>query len=387
MKKSYLSLIVMAATLTTSLNASSLEDALKSGKATGDVSVFFESRDVTNGTPDTYYANTAWAVGSIGLGYKTNSYNNFSGAVGFRAATALWENDKGFKTYHGTGDSTERIWEGDSVLLGDLYLEHNDGKTLVRVGRQEMVTDWLGRYNDGVRITNTSFDNLTLDFFWTQRQTRVYAKEMWGATDRNKDNGGVFNAGITYKTPIGLEMKIYSLYADEVFSGIGVKTKYSTKINDVEVGGMLHYAQSDEEKGREDGKLFETTVFAKMYGYTGTLGYVQTGKQNGWGSFNIAGDQIVPFEEGDAMYEKDVKTFYGMISTNIQKVNLTALYGTTDFTSRATNLDSTQDEVSIWASYPLTNALSTTLIYDRTFKGSSTIPNVEQFGILLTYKF
>lgn len=387
MKKSYLSLIVMATTLTTSLSASSLEDAIKTGKITGDVSMFFESRNVTNGIPDTYYANTSWSVGSIGLGYKTNSYNDFSGAVGFRAATALWENDKGFKTYHGTGDSTERIWEGDSVLLGDLYLEHNDGKTLIRVGRQEMVTDWLGRYNDGVRITDKSFDNLTLDLFWTQRQSRVYAKEMWGPTDRNKENGGVFNVGATYKTPIGVEMKIYGLYADEVFSGVGAKTKYSTTLNDVELGGMLHYAQSNEENGRDDGTVFETTIFAKINGYTGTLGYVQTGKKNGWGSFNIAGDQIVPFEEGDAMYEKDVKTFYGMISTNIQKVNLTALYGTTDFKSRATNLDNTQDEVSIWASYPLTNALSTTVIYDRTFKGSSAIPDVEQFGVLLTYKF
>lgn len=66
--------------------------------------------------------------------------------------------------------------------------------------------------------------------------------------------------------------------------------------------------------------MLEATIFAKINGYTGTLGYVQTGKKNGWGSLNLTGDQIVPFEEGDAMYEKDVKTFYGMLNTNIQKV-------------------------------------------------------------------
>lgn len=59
--------------------------------------------------------------------------------------------------------------KGDEILLGNLYLEYNDGKTLVRVGRQEMITDWLGKYNDGVRITNTSIENLTLDLFWTQK--------------------------------------------------------------------------------------------------------------------------------------------------------------------------------------------------------------------------
>ena len=387
MKKGYLSIIAMTAILATSLGASSLEDAIKNGKVTGDVSVFLESRDVTKGTPDTYYADTGWAVGSVALGYKTAPYYNFSAGIGFRAAAPLWEDDKHFKTYHGTGDSTERIWDGDEVLLSELYLEYNNGKTLVRVGRQEMITDWLGRYNDGVRITDKSFENLTLDFFWTQKQSRASAKEMWGATDRNKDEGGVYNLGATYKTPVGLELKVYGLYADEIFSGLGAKAKYTAKVKDVEWGGMLHYAQSDEEDGREDGKMFEATLFAKMNGYTGTLGYVQTGKKNGWGSFNIAGDQIVPFEEGDAMYEKDVKTFYGMLSTDIQKVNITALYGTTDFTSRATNKEGTQDEISIWASYPFTKSLSATLIYDRTFGGSSIIPTVEQFGVLLAYKF
>ena len=388
MKKGYLSIITMTALLTTGLSAaSSLEEAIRTGKVSADVSAYFESRDVTKGTPDTYYANTAWLVGSVGLNYKTGSYNNFSAAVGFRAASPFWEDDKHFKTYHGKGDSTERIWGGDEILLGNLYLEYNDGKTLVRVGRQEMITDWLGKYNDGVRITNTSIENLTLDLFWTQRQSRVFAKEMWGPTDRNKDEGGVYNLGATYKTPVGLELKVYGLYADDVFSALGAKAKYSTKFKDGEFGGTLHYAQSDEEDGRPDGKMFEATLFAKMNGYTGTLGYVQTGKKNGWGSLNLTGDQIVPFEEGDAMYEKDVKTFYGMLNTNIQKVDLTVLYGTTDFTPRWTNKRDTQDEISVWVSYPFTKELSGTLVYDRTFKGSSSIPDVEQFSLWAMYKF
>ena len=389
MKRNYISLVV-AAMVATGLNAAdTLEDALKSGKITGDVSVFFEGRNVTNGTPDTYYANTGWAVGSVGLGYKTGSYNNFSAAIGFRAAAPLWEDNKHFQTGHGTGDSTERIYEDDRVLLGNLYLEYDDGKTLVRVGRQEMLTEWLGKYNDGVRITNKSIDNLTLDLFWTQRQSRVYFKEMWGATDRNKDNGGVYNVGATYQTPVGLELKVYGLYADEIFSAVGAKAKYSTKINNTELGGTLHYAQTNEKQANvEDGKMFEATLFAKANGYTGTLGYVQTGKKNGWGSINIAGDYpTVPFEEGDAMYEKDVKTFYGMINTNIQQFDLTVLYGTTEFTSKATNQRGRQDEVSVWASYPLTKSLTATLIYDRTFGASSIIPTVEQVGALLTYKF
>lgn len=77
-------------------------------------------------------------------------------------------------------------------------------------------------------------------YFGHKRQSRVFAKEMWGPTDRNKDNGGVYNLGATYKTPVGLELKLYGLYADDVFSALGAKAKYSTKIKDGEFGGTLH---------------------------------------------------------------------------------------------------------------------------------------------------
>ena len=92
-------------------------------------------------------------------------------------------------------------------------------------------------------------------------------------------------------------------------------------------------------------------------------------------------------ERSISLYEKDVKTFYGMLNTNIQKVDLTVLYGTTDFTPRWTNKRDTQDEISVWVSYPFTKELSGTLVYDRTFKGSSSIPDVEQFSLWAMYNF
>ncbi|MFW5618358.1 MAG: porin, partial [Campylobacter hyointestinalis] len=82
------------------------------------------------------------------------------------------------------------------------------------------------------------------------------------------------------------------------------------------VGGTSHYAQSDEDKNKDDGSVFEGLLYAKYLDTKLTLGYVKSGKEIGWGSLNTAGDQIVQFEEGDVMYERDAKTFYAMLSTS-----------------------------------------------------------------------
>lgn len=42
------------------------------------------------------------------------------------------------------------------MMLSNLYLEYNAYDTSVKVGRQEMITDWVGKINDGVRVTNNS---------------------------------------------------------------------------------------------------------------------------------------------------------------------------------------------------------------------------------------
>ena len=112
-------------------------------------------------------------MGSIGLGYETDFYKSFRLVTGFRGAAPLYERHKNFRTLHGTGDSTERIYEHDRVLFSTLYLEWNAYDTSVKIGRQEMITDWIGRFNDGVRITNNSISNLTLDALWMREQGRA----------------------------------------------------------------------------------------------------------------------------------------------------------------------------------------------------------------------
>lgn len=80
--------------------------------------------------------------------------------------------------------------------------------------------------------------------------------EMWKPVKKNGDEG-TFYLGAIYKFDNGLALAGYGLYADDIFSGVGSKLKYSRTINDkFSVGGMVHYAQTDEKKDVVDGKIF-----------------------------------------------------------------------------------------------------------------------------------
>ncbi|CZE50701.1 Opr family porin [Campylobacter geochelonis] len=369
-------------------DSQSIEEAFKNGKASGDVTVFYENRHINGGEKSVYYNNTSWAVGSVGLNYETDFYKNFKAVVGFRAAAPFYEGDRNYKTLHGTGDSTERIYENDRYLLSNLYLEYNAYDTSVKIGRQQMVTDWIGKINDGVRITNNSISNLEINALWTRAKGRAYFKEMWGFEKLNDDKG-LFSLGGKYKFENGLSAKIYGLYAQDLFSAVGAKLMYDGYINDeLSFGGMLHYAQSKEKKSDDKGKAFEATAYTKYQDTKLTLAYVTSGKEIGWGHMGLGGDQIVPFEEGDVMYERDAHTYYTMVSTMVEKLSITALYGTTQYKTVSTG-DKTfrQNEFSAWLSYPLTSSLNAFVIYDQVFKAQPGYPSLTQVGAGLSYSF
>lgn len=151
MKKFNLSLIACSAiSLFGTLNAATLSEALTSGKVSGDVSVQYESRNQDKEV-STYYSNTAYAMGSIGLNYDTKSYKNLSAHVGFRAYSVLFEDDKNFKTAHGIGDATERYYDEKGLsALSKAYIQYNINSLNTKVGRQVLSTDWLTMLHDAV---------------------------------------------------------------------------------------------------------------------------------------------------------------------------------------------------------------------------------------------
>ena len=70
------------------------------------------------------------------------------------------------------------------------------------------------------------------------------------------------------------------------------------------------------------------------------------------------GDNISPFDTGNNTYSADAKTVYGSLGYTIADVELGALYGETKYA-----VDSKEKELNLTASYPITEALTASVLY------------------------
>ncbi len=384
MKNIKLSLVVISSlSMLSCLNANSLSEALTSGKVSGDVAVTYESRNFDKETSK-YYSNTAYSVGSIGLNYKTASFNNFTAEVGFRAYTNLYENDKNFSTFHGTGDATERFYdEKGSSMLSRANIAYDIKNFHVKVGRQLLADDWLTNIHDAVKINTTPLENLELELIFSDRFGRARARDLRPMTDTN-DNNGIYKAGITYKFNDFVKTNAFYYTAPDSYDMYGGKIYLDKKYSDVKVGTSIHMLDlSAENDSTKDGQLLELKAYVSAAGYKATLGYVDNKEADIWGTAGKAGFNIVPFEEGDSMLKADAKTTYFMLSKNVAGVSLTGLYGIFDYG----NFKS--DEFNIWAGYKINKNTKFNLGYAMTNEDDkdTSLSDMQQLNATVTYSF
>lgn len=375
------------ALLSSSLQASSsLKEAITSGKVSGDISLRYESRDFDSEGVGTYYENTAYAVPSLGINYDTAEYNNFSASVGFRAYSVIYEDDKNGKS--GNGDSTDRIknTEGNDQL-SKAYVAYANSGFDVKVGRKDIpwgTVDWLSKLNEGVFATYTN-ESLKVEALYSQRRGRVNSKELFPMADINNGDG-IYHSAVTYSINDNYKAKAYYLDAPNSHSTYGGKLLVNHELsNDLTINSMIHFMKTSEDKLANDTDLTEITLGGSISGYSLTLGYVKNDKDNGFGSADDAGEIVVPFEEGDTMYEADASTLYAMLSKTIADISLTALYGTTTYGTA----DYKSSEFDLWLGYSFTEELSLSFCYAMTSEDSSdsTYSDMDQISATVAYKF
>ncbi len=367
-----------------SLSANTLEEALKNGKVSGDVSITYESRKQDKEI-SAYYSDTAYSVGSIGLNYKSAQFYNFSVNVGIRGYKTLFEDNKNFRTDHGKGDASERFYEDGknrSVDFETAYLAYDLENLHIKAGRQFISTEWINKTQDAISLYYDLKDT-NIEAIWTNRHGRVYARDYRPMTEVNKGNGGLYKLGVTHNLTDSLAVKAYGLTAPSLKEIYGGRITYKSSINEVKFGSMVHYATTNEdEKKVEDSNILELKAFASLDGYTATLGYVQIDKD---AAFNhIAGETIIPFEEGDQMFLKDAKTTYAMLSKSFGDVSLTALYGITDYENKYD-----KDEFNLWVDYKVNKNLTLNLGYALTNEDSkdANTTDLNQLNATLVYSF
>ena len=383
MKSINLSLAAIAAMSMFSIaNATSLSEALKSGKVSGDISVTYEKRSQDKELPK-YYSDTEYSVGSIGLAYETAKFNNFSAVMGVRAYKVLFEDDKNFDSGKGKGDSSERFYEdgkNQTVELEKAYLAYDLDNLHIKAGRQFISTEWINKNQDAIRLDAKVLTNTDVEFIWTARQGRTFARDYSPMTDINteNENAGLYKLGLTQTFSDSLSAKAYALTAPSLKDIYGGKVTFK---ND-SFSTMVHYAQTNEDvKNTLDGDILELKASTTFAGVSATLGYIQTDKKAGFEA--VAGETINPFEEGDQIYLEDAKTTYLMLSKSLSDVSFTALYGITEYGSLE------KSEFNLWAAYPVSKNLSFNLGYAMTDEDSkdSNYTDLQQLNTTLSYNF
>jgi len=363
--------------------ADSLQDALTNGKVSGEVTTTYEQRDMDK-TESTYYQNTGYAVGSFALKYETDTWNNLSLTSKFRAYSTLFEGGENELHYQGQGDASERFWEkngSDQVAdIEELFIAYNIDNVSVKAGRQFISTDWINKTHDALRI-NATFDNTALEAIWSKRHGRVYSRDYRPVTEMN-GNDGVYKVALTQKFNENISATAYDFIAPDNRDIIGGKVNLS--YGDTAV--RAHYAvNKDDKDSQKDSSIIDIMASTTIGGFSPYVGYVQIDKDAGF--THIAGETIIPFEEGDQMYLKNAKTYYLGVSKSFGDLSTTLLYGLTSYDKGTQNYD--QGETTLWLGYPVASNLKANLGY--TFvdvdKDDTTETDQNQVNLTLTYSF
>lgn len=178
---------IVAMSIVSTTNASSLEEALKNGKISGAIQAYNFSRNYGKNS-----SNKDAQITTLGLdlSYGTGKINGFGAKTTFQFASSPWANETA-KNSRYKGD----MW-GSGAQLSELYLSYERGNTSGKIGRQYFWSPVLGgsgsRVNkesfQGISIVNTDLPDTTL--------TLAYMNKMQSRTD-GEGNIGEFNDTFT----------------------------------------------------------------------------------------------------------------------------------------------------------------------------------------------
>lgn len=377
--------LVAILSLYSSANAQSLTEVLTNGKVSGELTTTYENRDF-DGIESMYYQNTGYAVGSFALKYETGNWNGLSLTSKFRAYATIFEDDDNSTTYHGTGDSSERFYEDGSnknVDIEELFLAYNPNDSFsIKAGRQFISSLWVNKTQDAIKV-DASYGDTSLEAIWSLRQGRVYSRDYRPVSDINDDKG-IYQFALTHKFNDNFSITAYDAINPDNLNILGGKIDSTFDL----VSFGAHYAKSnDKNDSSKDSNLIHLTASTEIAGFTPYIGFIKVDEDAefpGWAG--IAGETIVPMEEGDYIYSKDAKTLYLGVSKSFGDLSTSLLYGQTQYLSGTDK--QTVNETTLWLGYPIAKDLKANLGYTLVNEDeNSGVSDLNQINLTLTYSF
>lgn len=386
-------------------DANTLQEAFINGETSGEVAVTYEGRFFDKDFGD-YYRDSGYGVGSFALGYETATWNNLSLKSKFRAYGTLWEDSSSKPTGTGEGDATGRFYEkrgsGEYIYDGgsqtadieELYLKYTPLENIsIIAGRQVLNTDWMSKTHDAIKIDAT-FGNSDIEAIWSLRDGRVYARD-YRPLEKMNGNKGAYRLGITQHFDDNISTTAYGVIFPDAKEIYGARLN----LNYDNTAARIHYAYSDEDKAINDKSesksgILDLMLSTEIAGFSPYIGYVKVDNDKTFPGYSTSytresGEILVPFEEGDYIYERGASTIYLGISKIFGDFDATLLYGNTRYYAYSTGSKKRDvDETTLWMGYKIKNNLKSNLgfTYVNEDKKSS-VSDYSQLNITMVYSF
>lgn len=389
----------------------SIDEALKNGQSKGDVILYGNYMGLNKGTATAvgnptlglasyaYMKNLGYFIGNIGLSYTSGFYKNFRAAIGFRAMTSFYDAHKGFlPSTGGKGDTKIDFFNQNQAAIAESFIEYFDGDTSIKGGRIAITNDWINTLTDGLWVRNRSIKNLMLEAFWVYdfgridyyQMTQFYAPVI----------AGIYNLGAKYYLlNDALTIKAYTYFAPPIFTAIGARADGVLDFEKFNLKGYVGYAYSIEHHnstssvglintGHDGNVLYAQVSFGVANVFDIAGGYIHTGKDSGWGSLALMGDNIDPFFiwGGKALKtQPNANLVYGLAKVKLERFNFLVVYGSTSYD--ANRITARQNELNVALEIGFSHNVIGVINVLNTHLDSSGIPTLTQVngGIRLAF--
>ncbi len=321
MNKKYLGLVALlslggALSLCAGDNTT-LQNAFKNGDVSGALNVYMERYNMSNSSQK----NHGFTLGSVDLNYETGSFKGFKASLGFRGNHNINQVKNGD---YGNGSEP-------SAVLHTANLSYTNDYFSIILGRQEVDLEWMGDFHEAYTGIINAIPDTTITYIHSVSYDASASKNdaALGKFDKTNGSNGIDVIDIKYDgLLVGMQLNGYYYYGQGLASWYGGKITFD---NDI-FGFTTQYAKSHEKvSATPDGSILALEVRANIKKTGLSAGYISTDKQGGVGSMTHAGDNINPLEDGNHVYDTNANTVYGSISYEIYNIDLSAMYGSTNY--------------------------------------------------------
>jgi hypothetical protein len=221
----------------------SFRDAVKNGKANGELKVWYQTNDKSTGGHDLFDKQNSIFDAGLNLGYTTSQWNGFAGALNFYAVDDLGAYDDI------ANNSVHRVDARESVSwLGEAYISYSGKSNTIKAGRQNMKSPLIN--SDDWAVFPNSFEAL-----WYQntsiKDTSITAayvtKERTVKSDTFNDfvHDGGYMIGAENKTIPGLTLSGYYYHIKNTSDVDSLYFEASAKIKAINISGQYLYFNPD----------------------------------------------------------------------------------------------------------------------------------------------